>query len=259
LDVAAFRRFIERSTAPQFLLVDDGSRDQTREVLESLRKFAPQRIAVHDLPKNVGKAEAVRQGICRALSGNPQYVGYWDADLATPLESIAEFHGLLDERTNLLMVLGSRVKLPGRSIVRHYPSRVFATAASLVLGLPVYDTQCGAKLFRVCPETCRLFREPFRTNWVFDVEILARFLAGKDRAARKAAESCIYEFPLSEWRHVAGSKVKARDFFKALYELAVIRWHYRGGRRMTEAAGHASAAPSSAHGNAPDGRNNAEQ
>ena len=192
LDVAAFRRFIERSTTPQFLLVDDGSRDRTLEVLESLREFAPQRIAVHDLPKNVGKAEAVRQGICRALSGNPQYVGYWDADLATPLESIAEFRRLLDERTNLLMVLGSRVKLLGRSIdrraVRHYSGRVFATAASLVLGLPVYDTQCGAKLFRVCPETCRLFREPFRTNWVFDVEILARFLAGKDRAAQDRRE-----------------------------------------------------------------------
>jgi glycosyltransferase involved in cell wall biosynthesis len=253
LDVAAFRRFIERSATPQFLLVNDGSRDRTFEALESLREFSPQRIAVHNLGKNVGKAEAVRQGVCRALAENPKYVGYWDADLATPLESIVELRRLLDERTDLLMVFGSRVKLLGRTIdrhvMRHCLGRVFATAASLVLELPVYDTQCGAKLFRVCPETSRLFHKPFRTNWVFDVEILARFLEGQDFAARKAAESRIYELPLSEWRDVAGSKVKAWDFFKAMYELALICWHYRRGRKRIEAVGNArpvASAPSSA-------------
>jgi dolichyl-phosphate beta-glucosyltransferase len=235
LDAAAFRRYLEQSISPQFLFVNDGSRDRTREVLESLRQFSPARVKVYDMPRNMGKAEAVRHGINHALSGSVDYVGYWDADLATPLDLIPDFCRLLDCERNLLMVLGSRVKLLGKNIerraMRHYFGRVFATGASLVLGLPVYDTQCGAKLFRICPEIRGLFNEPFRTHWIFDVEILARFLSGKDATARKAAESRLYEYPLPEWHDVPGSKVKPWDFFKAFYELAIIRWRYMGRRK----------------------------
>ena len=128
------------------------------------------------------------------------------------------------------MVFGARVQLLGRVIerraVRHYLGRVFATAASLMLGLRIYDTQCGAKLFRASPAMQALFQEPFATRWLVDIEILARLIQARRGTALPQAEDIIYEFPLPEWRDVAGSKVKAWDFAKGLCGLARIYWQY---------------------------------
>jgi glycosyltransferase involved in cell wall biosynthesis len=230
LDVAAFSAFLERSCRTLFIMVDDGSRDETGAVLEQLRAMHPVRVAVLRLAENVGKAEAVRRGVKLALRRNPAYVGYWDADLATPLDSIEDFRNLLDGRPELLLVMGSRVGLLGRKIERtwkrHYTGRVFATAASIVLGLGVYDTQCGAKLFRVTSGTASLFDRPFCSRWVFDVEILARLLRSCGSTDKQTAPNVIYEYPLERWQDVAGSRLKLRDFLIAAIDLAAIRWHY---------------------------------
>jgi dolichyl-phosphate beta-glucosyltransferase len=230
LDVTSFRDFKSSAHQVTFLFVNDGSTDGTHELLESLRASDPIRFSVLDLQPNRGKAEAVRQGILTALDSSPKYVGFWDADLATPLDAIPGFLDLAESRQDLEIIFGARVKLLGRRIerrtARHYIGRVFATAVSAVLGLAVYDTQCGAKLFRVSPSTNALFQEPFHSRWIFDVEILARLVQCRRGKQLPQADQVIYEFPLLQWRDVPGSKVGYGDFIRAAWELARIYGRY---------------------------------
>ena len=227
LDTNEFVRFVAAHSDVGLVFVDDGSTDSTPQVLQDLAGKCAGRVDTLLLPRNGGKAQAVQRGIVAAIEKQPELVGYWDADLATPLDAIDEFIRLLDTHSAIDIVIGSRVKLLGRRIdrhaYRHYAGRVFATAASLALGLDVYDTQCGAKIFRLNPEIGRVFATPFRSRWVFDVEILARYtsVVGTERAA-----SSIYELPLTTWTDVPGSKVKMLHGLRALWDIARI-WRGR--------------------------------
>ncbi len=222
----SFVRAFNEENGLGMLFVDDGSTDGTLELLRSICDRCTGRAAVLALAGNRGKAEAVRLGMLAGLERRPEFIGYWDADLSTPLVAIQDFLRVFASRPEIDLIMGSRVRLLGREIernpLRHYIGRVFATFASLTLGLPVYDTQCGAKLFRVTNGTPHYFTQPFVSRWVFDVEILARmrlYHAGpcNDR---------VYELALRRWSDVPGSKVKPLDFFLALRDLARIRRRY---------------------------------
>jgi glycosyltransferase involved in cell wall biosynthesis len=256
LDVAAFQRFAAQCPTCRFLMVDDGSRDRTVEVLEELEAKLPACFSVFRMGQNRGKAEAVRQGILRALDDEARLVGFWDADLATPLSTIPEFLAEFQADPRLQVVLGSRVKLLGRRIerqpMRHYLGRVFATAASMILSLPVYDTQCGAKMFRASALVRRMFAEPFCSRWFFDVELLARLMIASTDGPSQV-EDLVHELPLREWRDVAGSKLRHQDFVRALVDLTHLGWLY--GRRC--AAMRKRAITKSAPAAEPSGRRRA--
>ena len=225
LDGGAFLGYLRAHEDVGVLFVDDGSTDGTGDALELVAAQSGGAIEVLVLPENQGKAGAVRQGVLHALRSDPEIVGYLDADLSTPLEAMGELRQLLDADPEVLMVMGSRVQLLGRRIersrARHYIGRVFATVASTVLGLPVYDTQCGAKLFRVSPLTREIFQEPFLTRWMFDVELIARLQTKAD------GRRVVREHPLMQWLDVAGSKVTFTDGMRAGYDLLRIGRRYR--------------------------------
>lgn len=229
LDLPAFRTFLEPTKGAFLLFVDDGSTDATFEVLSALVAHgAPGRADVVRLPANVGKAEAVRHGLLRLLSRpNLEYVGFWDADLATPLDAIPDFLGVLRRHPEIEWVFGARVQLLGRDIrrraLRHYLGRVFATMASLSLSLPVYDTQCGAKVFRASNTLRTVLDRAFVSRWIFDVEMIARLLALPASVAGVEPGRGIYELPVRRWVDVSGSKVRPRDFARAIVDLARIR------------------------------------
>lgn len=119
LDAGAFTAFVRAHANVRLLFVDDGSTDGTAAVLRTLMQELPGRVVAHSLPANRGKAEAVRHGLLLALDAEPKpdVVGFWDADLATPLGDIVEFAAVLERSPRFLAVFGSRVNLDRKSVV----------------------------------------------------------------------------------------------------------------------------------------------
>jgi dolichyl-phosphate beta-glucosyltransferase len=230
LNVARFHGFASGRPGVRFLMVNDGSRDDTLIRLEQLEAEDAKHFSVLDLPRNGGKAEAIRQGVLFAAEQHPDFIGYWDADLATPLDAIPGFIDVLRRRHDVSLVIGTRLPLLGHDIrrqpIRRLLGRVFASVASMTLGTTIRDTQCGAKLFRTTPEMLAAFAEPFDSRWIFDVELLARLLAIHGETAADPLAGILYELPLDFWEDVAGSRLKRSDFVKAIGELSRIWWRY---------------------------------
>lgn len=234
LNKDAFGRFADAHPDCGILFVDDGSTDGTRGVLAALCRERPDSFAYKTLDRNSGKAEAVRVGMVDALELEPNYVGYWDADLSTPLDQIPRFVEALDQREELLGVMGCRIRRLGadvdRQAARHYLGRAFATVVSLMLGIGVYDTQCGAKMFRAGREIRDIFAAPFLSKWVFDVELIARLISGQSEGGGAQAATRLLELPLPTWHDVEGSKLRPHHMGLALIDLFYIYKAYRLGR-----------------------------
>lgn len=224
LDSAAFLSLVDGIADLSLVMVNDGSSDATESVLKTLSAARPQRIGVLSLPVNQGKAEAVRQGLLHALAASAEVVGYFDADLSTPVSEIVRLVGVV-RQSESAVVLGSRVSRLGsaieRSTFRHYVGRVFASAASLLLHVRVYDTQCGAKLFRRTPALQAALADRFLSRWAFDVELLGRLLTGTATAPGLAVARFL-EVPLLQWSEVPGSKLRTSAMVGALRDLFAI-------------------------------------
>jgi dolichyl-phosphate beta-glucosyltransferase len=227
LDVEAFLSFLENSSDIELLFVDDGSTDETPKCLSIIERQAHGRVSILRLEQNQGKAEAVRQGILSGLEKPASHLGYWDADLATPLTTIETFAKLAAGTPRAKFLCGTRIQRLGAQIqrhwYRHYPGRVIATCISIILGVSVYDTQCGAKLIER-ELAARIFRDPFLTSWLFDVELIARIigLVGKEEAVK-----LIYEVPLKRWNDIDNSKISMTYLPMIPLELARIYHHYK--------------------------------
>lgn len=204
-----------------FLLVDDGSSDNTIAVLEEFQsKFSS--IEVLKLDKNVGKAEAIRSAVL-SLS-DADYISYFDADLATPFSELDKLIQFSVQNPNYKMVMGARIKLIGngvkRSLKRHYFGRIFATIVSqFVLKVAVYDTQCGAKVidYQIAKQ---IFEQPFISKWLFDVELLKRLQKFYN------LKEVVKEIPLDKWEEIGNSKIKVGDFMRIPFQLFQIYRKY---------------------------------
>lgn len=225
ISIEEYSRFLDNYTNTTICFVNDGSTDNTMDVLHVLKDTYNNQIHILSLAKNSGKAEAVRAGINYCNENfDYQNIGYLDADLATTLEEFMVISNYL--KGDIVFCFGSRIRKIGSTIIRENSrfliGRIIATFISNILDLKVYDTQCGCKVFTKEIST-QLFQKPFISKWLFDVELFFRMihLFGKEKAILK-----MHEVPLKSWIEKGNSKVKPTYFFKLWLDLYTIKKEY---------------------------------
>jgi dolichyl-phosphate beta-glucosyltransferase len=199
--------------------VNDGSSDGTSSKISSLLENSHH--VLLELPKNVGKAEAIRFGFHRAFAEGPLGIGFLDADGAFPFADvqtqIGVFRNLYHSDRAPIAVWSSRVQLAGRSIerklLRHYFARVLVTILAIRFNFKIYDTQSGMKIFPLTPTLQACMKTEFKTRWFIDLELFLRwrFEANSDMN--------IWEEPLLGWKDIGGSKLSGRQYLTILQDI----------------------------------------
>lgn len=237
LNLEAYSRYLTAHPGLTFCFVNDGSTDSTGQMLTAFEAKHPGTgVRIVSLNSNSGKGEAVRQGILAVLSESAlavDFVGFWDSDLATPLSELDRFLQAFNDRETLQAVVGFRKHDPDAKIQRSFSRRIIGavmhTIISLYIGLPIRDTQCGAKLFRADLADA-IFEEPFVARWTFDIELFFRI---QEVLGPLALTQRVDQLHLKAWHDVPGTKLRLQDVTKIFSELHRIKIHYRSRAQQT--------------------------
>jgi len=212
LDVAKFADFAGQDHDIELIFVNDGSSDDTLTRVCEVYEQANDAVNVLSLASNCGKGEAVRRGMIWAASQGFSTIGFWDADLATPLETILGFQNVFRKYSHVDVVWGTRLSLLGhfieRDFVRRQIGRMFSAASAAAVGVGTRDALCGAKMFRNGKMLSSLLAKPYSSRWIFDVEILARIQILSSANQAKPIQELMYEYPLDQWFEMAGSTLR---------------------------------------------------
>ena len=203
-----------------WLIVDDGSTDDTLDVLDSVDMNGT--MTVVSLPHNLGKSEAIRFGLNQLLTQDKYNgVGFLDADSSISVDSIAMILTKFKEiySSEYDMVWSSRILLSGRRILRskkrHLIGRLISTFLGYGYSLP-YDSQCGYKIFKTTPGLVKSLENKFQTKWFIDLEMLLR-------CKQHDAGTSVWEEPVGDWKEVPGSKITFSQSLRIFREIIYIR------------------------------------
>jgi glycosyltransferase involved in cell wall biosynthesis len=203
----------------ELIIVVNGSRDRTEKIARAVAEKRSQ-VKVLVEPRAIGKGGAIILGFSMA-SGD--LVGFVDADNAT---LPAAFNDLVERIGDAGAIIasrhlsGSKVS-PSQPWSRRVASRFFNALVRLLFGLPISDTQCGAKLLRGDAMRATLPHLGL-TRWAFDVDLLFQL----QRLGYR-----IVETPTT-WREPGGSRLRiihtSLEMFMAICRLRMLysplRW-----------------------------------
>lgn len=206
----------------EIIVVDDGSRDHTADVVLRYASEHPE-IRLLRQPVNMGKGAAIQAG---CLHSRGQLILMVDADGATDIDEFTNLEQILLDKQKLnrkVIVVGSRSHLDGQSKAQRTPIRKFLGLAFHTLIIMsgvkgINDTQCGFKLFS--REAARvLFPNQHIQRWCFDPELLV--IGQKDGME-------ISEVPVT-WNEIEGSKMKLIGMVRMATDLLQIALYHRVG------------------------------
>lgn len=184
-----------RHLAYELILVDDGSTDGTRAIMDAAAARNPS-VRVEALPHNRGKGRALAVGVAAATGAE---VLVTDADLSTPIEELDKLQAALDSGAGVAIasraLRASRVEV-SQPVYRVLMGKGFNLIVQAVLLPGIWDTQCGFKLFRA-DVAHDVFAQLTTDGFAYDPEVLYR--------ARKKGVK-IAEVPVV-WRNSAPTKV----------------------------------------------------
>lgn len=201
----------------EILIVDDGSTDHTRAVVQYFIEHYPQEVKLLKNPRNRGKGYSIKRGVEEATG---DIILFSDADLSTPIEEMEKLLPYLKEDYDI--AIGSRA-LPESKIMVHQPwyrenmGKIFNLLVQALVFPGIKDTQCGFKAYKT-KVAKELFSQSFIEGFAFDVEIL--YLARK-------AKYRVKEVPIS-WLNSPQSKVHPLiDSARMFWELLKIRRRHK--------------------------------
>lgn len=209
----------EQGWEAEVIVVDDGSKDKTAEIVQSFAAKNPVLQLVEN-PGNHGKGYSVRNGMLQARG---RIVLFSDADLSSPIEESLKLFATLDAGADI--AIGSRwlraeLQTQRQPLHRQLFGRVFNLLLRITLGLQFADTQCGFKAFKRAAAQA-IFPWQKIERWGFDPEIL--FLARKFGFA-------VEEVPV-HWGHSGGARINPFiDGARMFQEMLRIRWYDLSGK-----------------------------
>lgn len=209
----------QRGWDAEVLVVNDGSRDNTAEIVHDHLKKSP-RLRLLENPGNRGKGYSVRNGM---LHAGGDILLFSDADLSSPIEEADKLFAAIASGADIAIGsrwLQSHLQTQRQPLYRQLFGRTFNLLLRISLGLRFKDTQCGFKAFTRRAGQA-IFPAQKIERWGFDPELL--YLA-------KRFGFSVAEVPVA-WAHREGTRINPlRDGIRMFGEMLKIRWNALSGK-----------------------------